>query len=182
MDLLQAFYLAFLYKFQLRETSKIIRKMPKWLSGLAENEIAGFTNKIFEEILVHAIRPQMKDAIEEHRRQNARLVMLSAAFNYICTPVAEYLKMDDILCSRLQVVDGHFTGKTIGDLCFDEVKLARVKEFCTKNSFKLEDAWYYADSMADLAVFNAVGSPVCINPDKKLAKLAVKKKWPVFNW
>ena len=181
-DLLQAFYLAFLYKFQLRETSKIIRRMPKWLSGLSENEIITFTNTIFEEILVHAIRPQIKDAIEQHRQQNARLVILSAAFNYICTPVADCLKMDDILCSRLEVVDGQFTGKTIGDLCFDEVKLIRVKAFCEDNGFNLEDAWYYADTVADIPVLNAVGSPVCINPDKKLAKHAVKNKWLVYNW
>jgi len=181
-DLLQAFYLAFLYKFQLRETSKIIKKMPKWLSGLAENKIAGFTNKIFEEILVHAIRPQMKDVIEEHRQKNARLVILSAAFNYICAPVAEFLDMDDILCSSLEVVNGHFTGKTNGELCFDDVKLKRVKAFCEQNSFKMKQACYYADSIADIPVFNAVGYPVCINPDKRLAKLAADNKWPVYNW
>lgn len=181
-DLLQAFYLAFLYKFQLRETSKIIKKMPKWLAGLSEQKIAEFTHKMFDDILIHAIRPQMYKEIEKHQQQNARIIILSAAFNYVCEPVAKHLNIDDIICSHLEVVDGIFTGNTVGALCFDSEKLARITDYCTKKNFRLEEAVYYGDSIADATVLDAVGFPQCISPDRKLTRLARKKNWPVYNW
>ena len=180
-DLLQAFYLAFLYKFQLRETSKIIKKMPKWLAGLSEQEIADFTNKMFDDLLIHAIRPQMYREIEKHKQQNARIIILSAAFNYVCEPVARHLNIDDIICSRLEVVDGLFTGNTVGALCFDSEKLARVTDYCIKNNFSLEEACYYGDSVADSAVLDAVGKPKCVNPDRPLTGWHDKKNGRYIN-
>ena len=181
-DLLQAFYLAFLYKFKLKETSKIIKQMPKWLAGLSEQKIINFTNKMFKDVLVHTIRPKMYEELQTHKQQNAKLVILSATFNYVCNPVAEHLQMDDIICSKLEVVNGEFTGNSLGRLCFDNEKLSRIEEYCIENNYSLENAYYYADSMADLPVLNIVGHPRCINPDKKLARVAKKNNWPVHFW
>ena len=67
-DLLQAFYLAFLYKFKLQEISKIIEKMPKWLAGLSEQSIEDFNKKMFNEVLLHTIRPKMYDELKKHQK------------------------------------------------------------------------------------------------------------------
>jgi len=102
-DLWEAFYLAFIYKFKLQETSKIIEKMPKWLSGLSEKGIEAFTQKMFDEILVHTIRQKIYDELKKHQQQDGMLVILSAAFNYVCSPLASHLKFDDTICSHLEV-------------------------------------------------------------------------------
>lgn len=181
-DLLYAFYLAFLYKFKLRKTSKIIQEMPGWLKGIPEQEIKEFTLQIFNNILLHNIRPAMYDELEMHRQNQAQLVILSAAFNYICNPVAQHLGMDDIICSHLEVIDGRFTGNPIGSLCFNDEKLKRMKDYCKKYGFVLQNAYYYADSIADFPVLDSVGHPKCINPGKELSRIAVQRNWPVFFW
>ena len=156
--------------------------MPHWLKGRSEEKIKKFTEKIFETILIQAIRPKMYEEIKMHREQNARLVILSAAFNYICQPVAQHLQMDDFICSRLEVVDGVFTGNSVGTLCFDGEKLKRIKSYCSEHNISLDDAYYYADSIADIPVLETVGNPHCINPDKNLRHVALQRKWHVHNW
>lgn len=181
-DLLQAFYLAFLYKFKLKETSKIIEQMPRWLAGLSEKEITEFTNRMFKDVLKETIRPKMYEELQRHKQQNAKVVILSAAFNYVCNPVAKHLQMDDIICSNLEVKNGLFTGNSLGPLCFDNEKLIRLKTYCKQNNFSFENAYYYADSKADLAVLKIVGNPNCINPDKYLIKVAKENNWPIHIW
>lgn len=181
-DLLYAFYLAFLYKFKLRRTSEIIQEMPGWLKGIPEKKIKEFTVKVFKDVLIHHIRPAMYKELEMHRQNQAQLVILSAAFNYICTPVAQYLGMDDIICSHLEVIGGRFTGNPIGSLCFNDEKLKRMNNYCKKYDFNLQNAYYYADSISDFPVLDCVGYPKCINPDKKLVRIAIQQHWPVFFW
>ena len=40
----------------------------------------------------------------------------------------------------------------------------------------------YADSTSDLPLFEAVGFPVAVNPETRLAALARKRGWLVEHW
>ena len=40
----------------------------------------------------------------------------------------------------------------------------------------------YADSSSDLPLFEAVGFPVAVNPETRLAAIARKRGWLVENW
>jgi phosphoserine phosphatase len=96
--------------------------------------------------------------------------------------MSEYLGMDDILCSELEAVNGILSGRPVGTFCFGEEKAVRLKQYCEKNNSKLQDAWYYGDSISDLPALSIVGHPVCINPDKKLERIALKNGWKIFYW
>ena len=54
--------------------------------------------------------------------------------------------------------------------------------YCDKNIYSASDAWYYGDSISDLTALKAVGNPVCVNPDKKLKKEALKRVWKILTW
>ena len=46
----------------------------------------------------------------------------------------------------------------------------------------LEAAWFYTDSIHDLAVLEAVGHPVAVNPDPRLERVARRRGWPVLDF
>jgi len=96
--------------------------------------------------------------------------------------MARSLNLDDVICSELEVKNGYLTGLPVGHLCFGEEKAVRLKKYCEKNSFSLTDAWYYGDSVSDLPPLNAVGNPVCVNPDNQLRKTALKRRWKILKW
>jgi len=181
-DMLHALYLSMLHKFGLKETTEIVSQMPKWLTGISEQVISDFSKNIFYEELINLIRPEMHEEIKKHKGNNAKLIILSAALPYTCKPLASHLQFDDILCSKLEVVDGLFTGNPCGRLCLDNEKTIRLKEYCILHKCSLEDVYYYGDSIEDLPVLDVVGYPVCVNPDKKLTKTAIQKDWTIHNW
>jgi hypothetical protein len=55
-------------------------------------------------------------------------------------------------------------------------------DYAEANGFDLSEAVAYADSTSDLAMLEAVGFPVAVNPEVRLAAVARKRGWLVEHW
>lgn len=181
-DILKALWLSLLFRFNLRDTEKIISSMVRWLSGITEQELNELVSEAFQKHLEVLIPAQAKSEIMLHKDRNALVVILSSALQPVCKCIADHLEMDDIICTELESEEGRFTGKPSGKLCFGNEKKIRLLEYCEKINRPKENAWFYSDSVDDLPALNAAGNPVCVNPDKKLKKLARKKGWQIVTW
>jgi len=180
-DLLTGVFLSLLYKINLAHTTRIVEKMALWLKGLEETKIVELTRKICDETLFDQISKEIISEIQIHRKKNASIVLLSAATTYICHPIAAHLKMDDVICSSLEVRDGIFSGYPDGQLVFGKEKGLRLTEYCEKENFPLETAYCYADSFSDLSMMEITGHPVAVRPDRRLGKAARKRGWRIIN-
>ena len=181
-DLINALYNSLVYRFRIKDQLKIIYDMVSWVKGVKETALIDLCSEVFNDTILPSFHHEVTSEIELHKKNNAKLVILSSSLEPLCVKVADYLKMDDIICTRLQVINGVYTGRLSGIPCFREGKVAGMTEYCERNNSKPEKAWYYGDSESDLPVLNAVGHPVCINPDKILLKTATEKNWTVYNW
>jgi HAD superfamily hydrolase (TIGR01490 family) len=180
--LMNAYYLAILYKLNLIDPSTIIEKLSSWLAKSAVNDIESLCLEMVEKDLIPAVRPEIMNAIKMHKEQGAKLVILSSAITSICYRLAEHLGMDSVICSELEVVNQQYTGSPVGKFCFRDEKLNRMNQYLHTNNYSLEDAYYYADSIDDLAVLRSVGHPVCVNPDKSLERIARERQWAIYTW
>ncbi len=176
----QAIFYSLVYKFDLKNPNEILLSMMQWIKGLKEKEVIYLAGKHIVPEMQKNIRQEMVSALEFHRSNNARLVLLSSALPYFCNPIAEYLGMDDVVCSRLEVNNGYFTGNPINKLVFGEEKAARMKAYCHVNNFSLTSTWYYGDAYSDRFILQSVGHPVCVKPEIKLGWLAKKKGWKII--
>jgi len=181
-DLARALWLSFLYKFSLRNTEKIIAGMLQWLEGVPVKKVNELSTEVFLKKMIGAIPDEARKEIIRHQERNGAAVILSSALCPVCRAVAGHLEMDDIVCTRIETTDGICTGRPSGRLCFGREKVERLREYCEKNNSRVEDAWYYGDSISDLPVLQIAGHPVCVNPDKKLLKAAKEYNWKVFTW
>jgi putative phosphoserine phosphatase / 1-acylglycerol-3-phosphate O-acyltransferase len=181
-NFIQAFCLSLMFKFKLRDTGRIINGMAGWLKGLSEDTVKKLSDEVFFASLSHAIRPEIFSEIRYHKELNAKVVILSSAIQFVCLPLAKLLGIDDVICSELEVREGVFTGRFVGDLCYGDEKVNRLKVYCKEMNCSLEKVYYYADSISDFQALDAVGYPVCVNPDKKLAKVAGAKHWTIYEW
>ncbi len=181
-DLLSGVLQIYLYKYKLRDSLKIIDTLGDWTSGIKEETIINLVDSIFESKMISTIRPEIVEEIRIHKSRNAETVILSSAISQICNPIAKHLGIDKVLCSEIEVVDGKLTGKAKGKFCFGKEKLNRLEDYCTNNKYSLKETWYYADSIDDTHVLEKVGFPVCVTPDKRLHKIAIKRNWPVNVW
>ncbi len=180
-NLLYGLYLTVLYKLKLAHSTKIIEKMAFWLKGMEEKKVIELSDSVLDRFLINEINKAMLHELETHRRQNAQLVLLSAALPYICLPIAKNLRMDDVICSSLQLEDGIFTGLPDGQLVFGSEKGKRLKAYCDLHGLDLEQAYCYADSFSDMPALEAVGNSVCVRPDRRLTNMARKHGWRIIN-
>ena len=179
-DLLKSVFIGLLHRIGVVGTEKIIRKWAEKYKGVSEQETINISNKWFKEVVTPHFRDILLKEIKFHRDNNGRLVILSAATPYVCRPVREYLGLDDYICTELEVSDGLFTGGLKGDYCQGKIKLERAIEYCRKNGASIESAYYYGDSIADRFLLERAGSPVCVSPDWKLRRLALRSGWRVI--
>lgn len=180
--LIKGIWMVLRHKMGFGDARKFIEVGYRWMEGVSREDFRRFASEIAEDTLLGFIRPEIREVLKQHRKSGAQIVILSAALEMICEPIAEHLEMDDIICSRLEVIDGKYTGRPLGPPCIGEEKLNRVHEYCREHGYNIEESYYYGDSILDLPALEAVGHPVCINPDKKLAVEAKKRGWTIHSW
>lgn len=181
-DFINAIILSLVYRFKLKDPFRIVGSMVRWVKGMNENTMNELCIEVCHTILLPSVYKEALTEIEFHKSKNARIVILSSALKGICNEMANSLKIDDIICSELEVRDGLLTGQPVGRLCFGEEKAIRLLAYCEKNNKSSSESWYYGDSISDLIALSAVGHPVCINPDARLRKTAVIRNWKILKW
>ena len=181
INLTKAIILSTIYKLRLKNPVRITELMVKWLKGVPESSVKELTKQLVKQMLIPAIRPSIIKEIELHKKQGAHIVLLSAALQYVCKPIANYLKIDAIICSSMEIVNGVFTGKPQGQICMEKEKAIQIRKYCFNNSYNLKEAYCYADSFSDRFVMEISGNPICVAPDKKLRKLSEINSWRVIE-
>jgi HAD superfamily hydrolase (TIGR01490 family) len=177
----KAIIMIMLYRMGILSAESAIERWLGWYKGM--------TVEMMQPIAVYsadklkcAIRNDARREIKYHRDNGAHTVILSASTAYFCDQVKTELQMDDIICTELEIIDDRYTGRMKGKYCYGTEKLVRARQYCKDKKINMDDAFYYADSIADLPVFEAVGVPVCVTPDRKLERIALKRGWKIDIW
>ncbi|MEJ5361955.1 MAG: HAD family hydrolase [Spirochaetota bacterium] len=182
LHLIYGMILSLFYKSGIINTQSLITNWVRRLKGIEAKIIEQYSEIFFEETLKHYIYPQALESMYMHKAKGASIVLLSASLDFICKPIVKHLHFDDVLCTELEVKNGYYTGSIKGNYCYGIEKLNRAIQFCTDHNIDIKSAYYYADSVADIPVLEAVGFPQCVNPHSALRKLAHIKGWPVHRW
>lgn len=180
-DLLRtAFYLA-QYRLNLLDIDRAIERVSDVIAGQLEVEVAAFCEQWYAEVVRDYLVPGMQKVLEEHRSLGHRLALLSSSTNYLATPLARDLDVEHLLVTRLEVVDGRFTGRPIRPVCYGPGKVHWARAFAEEHHLDLEQSFFYTDSVTDIPVLEIVGHPFAVNPDRLLRRAARRRGWPVLD-
>ena len=113
-----------------------------------------------------------------HRRRNHTLAVVSSATRYQVEPLARDLGIEHVLCTRLEVRDGRFTGGVAPPLCYGEGKAEAARGLAASRGVDLDESFFYTDSDEDLPLLEHVGNPRPTNPNRRLAAIAARRGWP----
>ena len=140
------------------------------------------TQKWFAEEVLPRTRPLARQVLERHRANGDLCVLASSTTQFAAECACAAYGLQDAVSSVLEVdADGALTGQ-VDKLAFGRAKLARVREWASGRGLDLSHAWFYSDSIADAPLLAEVGHPVCVNPDRKLRRLAQQKGWQIADW
>ena len=147
------------------------------LRGMPEKKLVDVGEKVSREQLAAEVFPEVRAMIQAHQKKGHTVAIVSSATRYQIEPVARILGIDEILCTQLDVKDGKFTGKLLGENCYGENKAAAVRKFAKTRRVSLKKSYFYSNGAEDIALLRGVGHPVVINPDSKLEAAAKKNGW-----
>ena len=84
-----------------------------------------------------------------------------------------------MLATELEVEGGRLTGRVSGIPCYQEGKLSRLQQWLERSieNFSLENSTFYSDSINDLILLEAVGTPIVVDPDQKLLQISQERGW-----
>jgi HAD superfamily hydrolase (TIGR01490 family) len=153
--------------------------MMRELAGQSEADLAAEARLWFDSAVVPTIYPEAVELVRKHQAAGDVVAVVSGATKFVVQPLIERLGIEHMLTTRLEVEDGRFTGNVIEPLCFEEGKVHWLQKFNADHGIDLARSWFYTDSVTDLPLLDLVGHPVCVNPDPRLYRHAVRRRWPV---
>jgi HAD hydrolase, family IB len=159
----------------------------KFLKTKTLSELAIYQQNYLETWIKPNIRPLGLKQINSHKQNGDTVVIISATNDFVVLPIAKLFGVDNqhTIATRLEVTDGGYTGKVLGQPNFKDGKIFHLKNFIQKkqNAGVIFDKLIaYSDSKNDIPLLTYADVAVCVNPDKTLKAHAIENGWQVADW
>ncbi|WP_083879907.1 HAD family hydrolase [Corynebacterium ulceribovis] len=138
--------------------------------------------RIIAESMTKVITPlvyaEAQRLIDWHKGLGHDVVIVSASSVEFVEPIAHVLGVSTTIATEMEIVDGKYTGN-ITLYNKGEEKARQMRKLAQALNIDLEQSYAYSDSIVDLPMLQAVGSPVAVNPDKQLREAAQENEWDI---
>lgn len=154
------------------------------LRCLAENDYAtlhAWRERFLKEKIQPVILPKATQLIEQHRCRGHTLLIITATNDFITTPIAKLLHIDNLIATKAQIEENKYTGEVSGIPSFAEGKVILYKEWLKINKFIPQNSFFYSDSHNDIPLLSYVTHPVVVDPDKILKNKAKQNNWKIIS-
>ena len=159
--------------------SGMMLAMSQFLRGIREDSYAAFGNELFQSHIARSIYPESRALVQAHLRKGHTVAIISSATPYQVEPAARDLGIEHVLCTRLEVDKGVFTGSVVRPTCFGPGKVTAAESLVDRFGVNLDQSFFYSDSDDDIELLERVGNPRPLNPNGKLMAIAERRGWPV---
>ena len=117
-----------LYRVSAIDVNSAVPKMLSYAEHQSASRTLAESYEWFEQMLKSHIAPRAVEQIDLHRRQDHRVVLISASTQFAVQPVADYLHVD-FLCTRLIDRDDELTGQVVDPPCYGAGKVVWAQRY-----------------------------------------------------
>jgi HAD superfamily hydrolase (TIGR01490 family) len=160
-----------------------MEKMRAFMSTLVAGWDVATVREIVADTLHNIVVPLVYDEavslIEEHKAAGRDIVIVSTSGTEVAEPIGAMLGADIVVASRLEILDGKYTGE-IEYYAYAEEKARAIVELSQLRGYDLAECYAYSDSVTDVPMLEAVGHAHVVNPDRELRRAAIANEWPIL--
>jgi HAD superfamily hydrolase (TIGR01490 family) len=160
-----------------------MEKMRAFMSQLCAGWDVATVREIVADTLHNIVDPLVYDEavslIEEHHLAGRDVVIVSTSGAEVVGPIGEMLGADRVVATRMEIVDGKYTGD-IEYYAYAQEKARAIEDLARVVGYDLSQSYAYSDSATDVHMLEVVGHPHAVNPDKELRRVAASRGWPVL--
>jgi fatty acyl-CoA reductase len=164
-----------------RDRSDFLRHFYRRYDGAPVDQLEADAAEMFSDLLLAKSFPAAVRRVREHRQLGHRTVLITGALDFAIGPLRPLF--DDIVCAKLDTrPDRTYRGELTDVPPTGEARAQAMADYADANGYDLAESVAYADSTSDLPMLEAVGFPVAVNPETRLAALARKRGWLVEHF
>jgi HAD superfamily hydrolase (TIGR01490 family) len=163
-----------------RDRGDFLRHFYRRYEGATVAKVQEDAWELFSDLLLTKSFPAGFRRVREHRRAGTRTVLITGALDFAIEPLRPLF--DDVVCATMGEKDGKLTGELVDAPPTGEARALVMAEYAAAEGLLMSESVAYADSASDLPMLEAVGYPVAVNAEPKLAAIARKRGWHVEQW
>ncbi|HXS45119.1 MAG TPA: HAD-IB family hydrolase [Solirubrobacteraceae bacterium] len=162
-------------------TERVKERVGALLAGRLRRDFVRLGPQVLAGVLPR-LYPQMLRIAWEHQDAGRPVYIATAASQDTADMIAHVLGFDGAVGTRLEEVDGVYTGRLVGPMAYREGKADALRALAAAEGIDLAASYAYSDSASDLPMLEAVGHPVAVNPDAELGRRARDERWEVLRF
>jgi HAD superfamily hydrolase (TIGR01490 family) len=163
-----------------RDRGDFLRYFYRRYDGAPVDQVHTDSWELFHRQLLSKSFPAGFARVRQHRRLGHRTLLITGALDFVIAPLVPLF--DDIVCATMEQRGGRYTGRMHELPPIGEARALLLHDYAHAHGLSLEESVAYADSSSDLAMLEAVGFPVAVNPESRLAAIARRRGWHVEHW
>ena len=136
----------------------------------------------FADYVLSHVADEGRSAVARHASEGDIVAIVTGSTPYAALPLARELGIPHVVATHLEVEDGCFTGRVMTPMGYGQGKVVLAERLAAEQGFSLDDATFYSDSFTDLPLLERVRTPVVVNPDRRLRRIAERRRWRVESW
>jgi alcohol-forming fatty acyl-CoA reductase len=164
-----------------RDRGDFLRHFYRRYEDASVEQIDTDVQELFTKLILTKSFPSGIRRVREHRELGHRTILITGALSFVVEPLRPLF--DEIIASEMTIKpNGRYSGELSQVPPTGETRAQVLADYCASEGLALEQSIAYADSTSDLPLLEAVGFPVAVNPETRLAAIARKRGWLVEHW
>ena len=163
----------------LDEVARITESAMRGELDFAESLIArvsllkGLPETVFDQVRKEiSLTPGAAELVELLHQKGHCISLVSGGFVNIMQPIVDELKIDYFIANTLEVIDGHLTGKVLGEIVDRAAKAIALKEFAAQAGVDIANTVAIGDGANDLDMMAIAGISIAFNAKPIVAAAA----------
>jgi HAD superfamily hydrolase (TIGR01490 family) len=153
-----------------------------FVAGRPVTEIISLGEEIYDELMADRIWAGTRALAQMHLDAGQRVWLVTATPVELAQIIARRLGLTGALGTVAESVDGHFTGRLVGEILHGPAKAHAVRALAVAEGLDLRRCTAYSDSVNDVPMLSAVGTAVAVNPDSELRDVAKARGWQIRDF
>ncbi|WP_410615328.1 HAD family hydrolase [Amycolatopsis sp. lyj-109] len=161
------------------KTERLRAEVSALCAGWDVAQVSSIVRETLHDVVDPLVYAEAAELIARHREDGHDVIVLSATGEEVVAPVAEMLGATRSVATRMQIVDGRYSGE-VDFYCYGANKAVAAKQLAATHGYDLAECFAYTDSSTDIPLLEVVGHPHAVNPDKLLRREALERGWPIL--
>lgn len=152
------------------------------LSRYEYKDLIKLRKEFFKEKILPIVLPKAVDLVNFHKKNEDIIAIVTSTNSFISKISADYFNIKHLLASEPELINNKFTGNLLGEPCYQDGKVSKVKNWMKSNNLsQFEEIFFYTDSHNDLKLMEFCTKPIAVDPDDTLKKISNERDWDIIS-